>query len=84
MRARRRKKTTASDTAALADGLCPVTQKAILLRIRAHVRAGRVFVSAHAKNELREDELDPFDLEHVLATGFLAERQRDGNTGAWK
>ena len=57
---------------------------ALLLKIRALVKAGRVFVSGHAKKELREDDLSPFDLEHVLATGFLSERQRDEASGEWK
>lgn len=59
-------------------------EKNILRKIRALVLAGRVFVSVHARKELREDDLSSFDLENVLATGFVAERQRDAHTGEGK
>jgi hypothetical protein len=58
--------------------------ESILRRIRALVRAGRVVVSRHAEEELEADGLTGFDLEAILARGFLAERQRDRELGGWK
>jgi hypothetical protein len=56
----------------------------ILRRIRECVRKGRVLVSNHTEEELEADGLTAFDLDLLLGSGFLAERQRDRVTGEWK
>jgi hypothetical protein len=41
-------------------------------------------VSSHAADELENDELDILDLESIVLTGEIIERQRDRKTGEAK
>jgi len=41
-------------------------------------------MSVHAEEEMSNDDLTIFDVEHCILTGEIAERQRDLNTGEWK
>ena len=41
-------------------------------------------VSSHAADELERDELDILDLESIVLTGEIIERQRDRKTGEAK
>jgi hypothetical protein len=52
----------------------------ILARLRELVRQRRYVVSSHATEELEDDELNVFDLESIVFTGEIIERQRDHST----
>ena len=51
-----------------------------LARIRALVRALNYVVSIHAADELQDDSLSILDLENIVLTGRIIERQRDRQT----
>ena len=51
-----------------------------LARIRALVRALNYVVSIHAADELQDDNLSILDLENIVLTGRIIERQRDRQT----
>ena len=51
-----------------------------LAQLRDLVRARNYVVSLHAEEELDDDDLSIFDLEHILLTGRIAERQIDRDT----
>jgi hypothetical protein len=55
-----------------------------LPRLRDLVRQHRYLVSAHAADELENDELDILDLESIVLTGEIIARQRDRKTGEAK
>jgi len=55
-----------------------------LRRFRAAVREQRFELSTHAFMELHSDALTLFDLESVVLTGRIVERQRDRTTGEKK
>jgi hypothetical protein len=38
----------------------------------------------HAEEEMDDDELTIFDVEHGILAGTIVERQKDGETGEWK
>jgi len=52
----------------------------VLTRIRDNVRNHRYIVTSHGRKEMNDDELSIFDLEHVILTGEIVERQRDRAT----
>jgi hypothetical protein len=56
-----------------------VTQPTIS-RIRALVRSLNYVVSIHAAEELDDDNLSILDLENILRSGEIIERQRDHQT----
>ena len=41
-------------------------------------------MSIHAEEEMDNDGLTIFDIEHVLLGSKIVERQRDSQTGEWK
>ena len=51
-----------------------------LVRIRNLVRALNYVVSIHAADELQDDNLSILDLENIVLTGRIIERQRDRQT----
>ena len=55
-----------------------------LPRFRDLVRQHRYVVSSHAAEELEDDELDILDLESIVLTGEIIERQTDHRTGETK
>jgi hypothetical protein len=55
-----------------------------LPRLRDLVRQHRYLVSSHAADELENDELDILDLESIVFTGEIIERQKDHRTGEAK
>jgi hypothetical protein len=55
-----------------------------LPRFRDLVRQHRYVVSSHAAEELEDDELDILDLESIVLTGEIVERQTDHRTGEAK
>ena len=51
-----------------------------IARIRDLVRALNYVVSIHAADELQDDNLSILDLENIVLTGRIIERQRDRRT----
>ena len=49
-------------------------------RLRDKIRAGEYVVPFHAADELDDDEISIFDVENIILTGDIAERQRDAQT----
>lgn len=49
----------------------------ILSRIREKIRTRLYVMTLHAEEEMDDDGLTIFDVENVLLTGSLVERQRD-------
>ena len=49
-------------------------------RIRDCIRSLNFAVSLHASEELDDDNLTIFDLENIILTGEITERQRDRKT----
>jgi len=52
----------------------------IIDRLRAKIRAGDYVVPFHAANELDDDEISILDVENIILTGEVLERQRDPQT----
>jgi hypothetical protein len=52
----------------------------ILDRLRAKIRDGEYLVPFHAADELNDDEISIFDVENIILTGKLTQRQRDPQT----
>ena len=48
------------------------------------VRALQYVMTIHAEEEMDDDELSIFDIEHAILTGRIIERQKDTETGEWK
>ena len=53
---------------------------ASIAHIRQLIRTLSYAVSTHAADELEDDSLSILDLENVVLTGQITERQRDRNT----
>lgn len=51
-----------------------------ITRIRDLVRSLNYVVSIHAAEELEDDNLTILDLENIILTGKIVERQRDAQT----
>ena len=56
----------------------------ILKRLRTKVLAKKYVMSIHAEEEMNDDELTIFDVEHGILTGQIIERQKDQHTNEWK
>ncbi len=56
----------------------------VLKRMHDRIRARQYVVSVHAEEEMDDDDLTIFDIEHGVLTGTIVERQKDGETGEWK
>ena len=54
--------------------------RATISRFRHLIRALNYVVSTHAAEELEDDNLSILDLENIVLTGQVAERQRDAKT----
>lgn len=52
----------------------------ILNRIRRLVLERRYIVTLHADDELNADDLTVYDLERIVLTGQIVEKQKDRNT----
>ena len=51
-----------------------------IARIRELIRSLKYVVTLHASEELEDDNLSILDLENIVLTGQITERQRDGKT----
>ena len=56
----------------------------ILKRIREKVRTLEYVMSIHAEEEMNDDGLTIYDIEHVLLNGEIVSRQKDLLTSEWK
>lgn len=56
----------------------------MLKRLRECIRERRYVATLHAEEEMNNDELSIFDVERVILTGEIMERQKDKETGEWK
>ena len=56
----------------------------VLQRMREKVRALDSVMTIHAEEEMEDDDISILDVEHVLLTGEIIERQQDQETGEWK
>ncbi len=56
----------------------------ILKQMRENIRALQYVMTLHAEEEMEDDNLSVWDVEHSILTGEIVERQKDGITGEWK
>ena len=56
----------------------------ILKKLQDCVRQNNYVVTLHAEEEIDEDELSIFDVERVVLTGDITERQKDAEKKGWK
>lgn len=56
----------------------------ILQRIQTKVRLLAYVMTVHADEEMDDDGLSILDVEHVILSGDIVERQRDRHTNEWK
>ena len=56
----------------------------ILNQLREKVRTRQYVMTLHANEEMEEDELTIFDVESVVLSGSIIERQKDAASGEWK
>ena len=53
-------------------------------RFRSLIRSGEYLLSIHALEEMAEDDVLTEDIENVILTGSIVERQIDRATREWK
>ena len=58
--------------------------KRILKQMRERIRTRQYVMTFHAEEEMADDNLSIFDIEHVVLTGKIVERQKDKKTKGWK
>lgn len=56
----------------------------ILKRMRELVRTRKYVMTLHAEDEMDSDGLTIYDVESVVLTGWITERQRDHASAEWK
>ena len=56
----------------------------ILRQMRDKIRARQYVMTIHAEEEMADDNLSIFDVERVVLTGSIIERQKDQDTAEWK
>jgi len=56
----------------------------ILKRMRELVRSRKYVMTVHAEDEMNTDGLAIYDVESVVLTGQIVERQRDRASAEWK
>jgi hypothetical protein len=52
--------------------------------MREKIRALDYVMTIHAEEEMEDDDISILDVEHVILTGEIIERQQDQETGEWK
>ena len=58
--------------------------EAVLQHIQAKIRTLDYVMTIHADEEMDDDGLSILDVEQVILTGQIVERQRDRDSGEWK
>jgi len=56
----------------------------ILKQMRERIRTRQYVMTFHAEEEMADDNLSIFDIERIVLTGQIIERQKDDNTKEWK
>ena len=56
----------------------------ILKQMRERIRTRKYVMTFHAEEEMTDDNLSIFDIERVVLTGEIVERQKDKSTKEWK
>lgn len=56
----------------------------ILKKLRDCIRKRQYVVTVHADEEMDEDNLSIFDVERIILTGNITEKQKDRETGEQK
>ena len=56
----------------------------ILIQMREKIRTRQYVMTLHAEEEMDEDGLTIFDVESIVLSGGIVERQKDLSTGEWK
>ena len=56
----------------------------ILIQLREKVRVRQYVMTLHANEEMDEDGLTIFDVESIVLSGNIIERQKDKTTNEWK
>lgn len=56
----------------------------ILKEMRDKIRSREYIMTIHGDEEMNEDSLSIYDVEHCILTGKILERQRDKVTAEWK
>ena len=56
----------------------------MLRRMQEKVRTRQYVMTLHAEEEMNDDGLTIFDVEHAILTGEIVERKKDQVTGEWK
>lgn len=56
----------------------------ILQQIRDKIRTRRYVMTIHAEEEMDDDNLSIFDVESIVLSGKIHERQKDTETAEWK
>lgn len=56
----------------------------VLRQMRERIRTRQYVMTLHAEEEMNNDGLTIFDVERVILTGEVTERQDDHATGEWK
>jgi len=56
----------------------------ILKQMREKIRTRQYVMTIHAEEEMTDDNLSIFDVERVVLTGSIIERQKDQDTAEWK
>ena len=58
--------------------------ESVLERMREYIRSKQYVMTMHAEEEMSDDELTIYDVEHVIFTGKIIERQKDSIKAEWK
>ncbi|MFN8444550.1 MAG: DUF4258 domain-containing protein [Caldilineaceae bacterium] len=56
----------------------------ILRQMREKIRIRSYVMTAHAEEEMNDDNFSIFDVERAILTGQVIERQQDHQTSEWK
>ena len=56
----------------------------VLQQVRDKIRTRRYVVTIHAEEEMDDDSISIFDVESVVLSGQIDERQKDTETAEWK
>ena len=58
--------------------------KNVLVKMREKIRKRQYVMTLHANEEMENDALTIFDVEHCILSGEIIEKQKDRNTNEWK
>ncbi len=56
----------------------------MLNQMRNRIRTRQYIMTIHAEEEMDNDDLTILDVESVVLTGAVVERQKDATAGEWK